>query len=317
LSATTLPFAGFGDVEGGENVAGLIALTGLSALRADLLAVHGKGDEAVASLVAAIRVQRTFSSLFSRNALSQRVLGSLRILLRHATPSVASLETLQRAFTDLPDEDGLARDLIRFRAVLIEDGGAMGVGPLPAGMPTVLHPFMLRLRRIQIEQFPDVIAAARGPWPDKIGTLAAMSDGARRPYSAERSVFGPLFSADPPSVAATGAIVTQAGLNLAMRGVAIATMAVERYRRAHDGAPPPSLAALTPSFIQAVPLDPFTGQALAYKADADRYLVYSADVNRKDDGGAFYGIGSLTAESFPRVRDYGITVSLTRGPGRQ
>src|SRR5215831_3168476 len=59
--ATPLPFKGFGDaVEGAEwGWIGVQALNTLACLRADLLAYHGDGDAAAASLAGAVRLQRT------------------------------------------------------------------------------------------------------------------------------------------------------------------------------------------------------------------------------------------------------------------
>ena len=123
--------------------------------------------------------------------------------------------------------------------------------------------------------------------------------------------------ADRSAPAALSATPAAAGLNLAMRRVAIAALAVERYRRAHDGALPPSLDALVPALLPAVPIDPFTGHPLVYKSGKDSYLLYSADMNRNDDGGALYGTGSLNPMPLPRLRDFGIKVPLVARQGAQ
>jgi hypothetical protein len=60
--------------------------------------------------------------------------------------------------------------------------------------------------------------------------------------------------------------------------------AVERYRLLH-GRPPESLAQLVPDLVANIPRDPFDGQPLRYRADPDRYLVYSVGEDRRDDGG--------------------------------
>jgi hypothetical protein len=107
------------------------------------------------------------------------------------------------------------------------------------------------------------------------------------------------------------------GMNLAFRRTAIATIAAERFRRAHAGQPPPSLAALVPEFLASVPQDPFDGKPLKYRVAADSYVVYSVDINRVDDSGELYGFGSgvggrvrgIRADPLPR--DIGIRVPLT------
>jgi hypothetical protein len=62
-------------------------------------------------------------------------------------------------------------------------------------------------------------------------------------------------------------------------------VAIERYRRGHAERLPPSLSDLTPTYLEAIPIDPFTGQPLLYAGRADGYVVYSAGVNRRDDSG--------------------------------
>lgn len=318
--ATALPFAGFGDtIEGPDwmNVQGLQSVSALSALRADLHAYRGRGDAAVQALIAAIGVQRTLPDLFNRYIVGARQLGSLRILLRHTAPSAVSLEALQRAFAGLPDDDGLERDLMLRRARLIEqvsDGVVLGDRVSSAAV-FVFHPFLTRMIRLQLEQFPDVLAAAREPWPDKFATLSTIAaDSAPR---SNRSPVRLALAAQPVNLAALSSMPATAGLNLAIRRVAIATLAIERYRRAHDGALPASLDALVPALLPAVPIDPFTGTPIVFKPAADSYLVYSTDTNRLDDGGQIYGTGSMNPMPLPRTRDFGIRVPLASRPGPQ
>ncbi len=65
-----------------------------------------------------------------------------------------------------------------------------------------------------------------------------------------------------------------------------AVLAIEQYRVAHNGALPPSLAALVPRFLSAVPVDPFDGKPIRYKKKAPKgYIVYSVGPDRQDDNG--------------------------------
>jgi hypothetical protein len=314
-----MPFAGFGDfVEGPDwiNTQGLQALSALSTLRADLLAYRGDGDAAAKSLVAAVRVQRTLPDLFSRYNIATRQFGSLRILLRHAAPSPAALEGLQQAFAELSDEDGVDRDLMLRRARLIEQQeDTLYPGGISRAAAFVFHPFLKYRVRVQIEQFPDVIAASRLPWPDKYSTLAAMAASVTQ--GTNRSALRNMLSGRTINVAAMSAAPAFAGINLVVRRVAIATVAIERYRRAHGGALPASLGALVPAYLPAVPIDPFSGGAIVYKPSADGYLVYSIDANRIDNGGQLYGTGSMSTTAAPRTRDFGIKVPLAPRPVRQ
>jgi hypothetical protein len=316
--ATPLPFAGFGDtIDGPEwiNTAGLQALGALAALRADLFACRGDGDAAVRALVAAVGVQRTLPDSFNRYYVGARQFGSLRILLRHAAPSEASLEALQRTFADLPDTDGLERELTLRRARLIEEQteGVQRGGPSPV-VAFVLRPFFTRMLRVQLQQFPEVIAAAREPWPDKFATLSTLAAGTMS--RANGRIVSAAVRGDVPNLAALAASPIIAGQILAMRRVAVATLAIARFRRAHGGALPPSLDALVPAFLRAVPIDPFTGKRIVYRPLADGYVVYSVDANRTDDGGQLYGTGSLNPMPLPKIRDFGIKVPLASASGQ-
>jgi hypothetical protein len=65
----------------------------------------------------------------------------------------------------------------------------------------------------------------------------------------------------------------------------IAAIAVERWRAAHGGKIPDSLSELVPSFLPAIPQDPYDGQPLRFKKLSKGYVVYSIGPNGQDDGG--------------------------------
>ncbi len=69
--------------------------------------------------------------------------------------------------------------------------------------------------------------------------------------------------------------------------VALATVACALERcRSSTGAYPDRLDALTPRFLERLPLDPANGEPLKYRrTDDDRFVLYSVGLNRKDDGG--------------------------------
>jgi hypothetical protein len=112
---------------------------------------------------------------------------------------------------------------------------------------------------------------------------------------------------------ALGMGLTQSAQGLAARRVATTVMAIERFRRIHGGALPASLDALAPALLPAVPEDPFSGTPLVYRHDGEGYVVYSVDLNRRDDEGALYGHGSAVTKFVGpgSRRDFGIRVPLT------
>ena len=107
-------------------------------------------------------------------------------------------------------------------------------------------------------------------------------------------------------------LLRSSATELASRRLAVTAIAAERYRRAHAGAPPPSLDALVPAFLPRVPEDPYSGQPLVLKPAADGYTIYSVDFDRRDDGGILYGFGAAQPKHVgpQSPRDLGIRVPL-------
>jgi hypothetical protein len=308
--ATPLDFGGFDPADRGTRDYELSQLAAQASLRADLAAAQGDGERAAAALVAVVRLQRTLTSTINRSSHAARVLGSLRILLRHTQPSDNALAALQRAFDSWPDEDRMLAYLLQERARFIEtaEGGMVPFAPVAARF--LLHPFVSRSGRMGIVSFEPAIALARLPLAERSAVVQrAVADYRSQPLWRYR-LFGALF--DPFPVAFAGWGLSQAKQEVAARRVTVAALAVERYRRAHTSAAPESLGGLVPAFLSAVPEDPFSMKPLVYRRDADGYVLYSVDANRKDDGGELYGHGAAIAKHVgpQSPRDLGIRVPL-------
>jgi hypothetical protein len=334
-AATPLDFKGFSSIapELHTNQSSLEGLSVINDLQADILSARGEGDAAADVLVRSIRLQRAITIPFYRSNASSRLYGSIRTLLKRGNPSEASLQRLQAAFDAWPDEDGAVENLQRHRAEILG-----GFWPHPIDRSWALRPQLVyrsgaaattafvvfrplathALRR-QFGPFEEALAVARQPWPGKLDSARVLA----QKYDVDLS--------RPPSrrtfIQRTTDVITQvitpsfgawqlayvlplAGTNLAMRRTAIAALAIERFRRAHAGQAPPSLDALVPAYLAAVPLDPYDGTPLKYKLDADSYVVYSVDRDRANDGGALYGHGSGVNGPGPQRRDIGIRVPL-------
>ena len=313
--AAALEFTGFGDLAPALPDGPPLTLAQLAALRADIFSARGDGDAAVRSLVACAGLWRTMPPrAFGRLQISSRLLASLRILFRHTSPSPAALAALQQALSAYPDADDLIEETRLRRARFLDDSAA----PRPTLHETLvrraMRPWIARSDRGQLEAFEEALAVAARPWPEKF----AVAGEIERRYAAEfrepprRGLFARQTAA--PGVAFARFGLRTAGLELAARRVAIATVAVERYRAAHGGTPPPSVAALVPAYLAAVPADPFTGRPLAYASSATEYRLYSVDTDGTDDGGAIYGLGSRAQSSPPQgsPRDLGIRVAVRR-----
>jgi hypothetical protein len=61
-------------------------------------------------------------------------------------------------------------------------------------------------------------------------------------------------------------------------------LAIQRYRLA-EGKLPDALARLVPTYLDAVPKDPFDGNDLRYKELETGFVVYSIGEDGSDDGG--------------------------------
>jgi len=312
--AAPLDFNGFGDVEIPSRNP-LSASAVLSDLRADLFSVKGKPDDAVSALVSSARAVRTSADTYSRWIGVSRLLGSVRILLRHTSPSEPALAKLQNAVASLPDADSVAAEMQRSRASMIDDWRNPRGTVSEAVLRRILRPWLTRSQRAELAATDEGLVVAREPWPGKLAAAQALERKyapAIKQLSERRGFFARI--AQPYGFGIPLVSVLPNGYELAARRVMIATLAIERYRRTHAEAPPESLDALVPAYLDAVPQDPFAKSPLVFRRGKDAYLVYSIDRDQKDDGGALYGVGSK-GQLNPRLgtpRDLGIRVEIAK-----
>ena len=71
---------------------------------------------------------------------------------------------------------------------------------------------------------------------------------------------------------------------VAHRRVVLTALAIERFRLA-EGKLPQTLSEVVPTYLDAVPKDPFDGEDLKYRTRDVGYVVYSVGDDRSDDGG--------------------------------
>jgi hypothetical protein len=83
----------------------------------------------------------------------------------------------------------------------------------------------------------------------------------------------------------SGRIIESVAKSLTDQNLVRTAIALERYRRAKGRYPYRMLEALTPEFLDEVPRDCFSGEALKYRRAEEGCLVYSIGIDRKDDGG--------------------------------
>jgi hypothetical protein len=274
-------------------------------LRADVRSARGDAEGAVAALVPCLRLQRTLLRSY-RGQHAGRLLGSFRVLFRHTSPSDASLAILQRGFAGWPEDDGAVRALLQDRVRFLSYSDGPSGGFLGFLTSTLARPFLTNLTRRRLESYDAALAMARLPPERRQAALAAVR---RAPPPRRPGLIGQFF--EPQIYIGVG--YYRGPQDLAARRTMVAVLAVERYRRAHQGALPPSLDGLVPALLPSVPEDPYlAGHPIVYRRDPDSYVVYSVDANRKDDGGEFYGHGAAVAKHVgpQSPRDLGIRVPL-------
>ena len=71
-------------------------------------------------------------------------------------------------------------------------------------------------------------------------------------------------------------------------GAAQTAVAIERFRLKNENRLPETLEQLRPSFLTAIPVDPFNGEPLRYKQLKAGYVVYSVGSDKADDGGQYH-----------------------------
>lgn len=311
----------------------MLDLNTLNSLRADIASIKDDADAAVSAIRASIRLERTIPVLFYRQFVSRRILESLRLLLRSTAPTDAQLAALQQCFEELPDDDGMAAELLATRAQTLGEfwpypagagswalrGQIRARGIVESVMFVAVRPWVTHQMRVMLQPFDQAIEIARKPWPQKLDATEAFARTHSLPDRSAKSglSFAVRLGLFLPDLAVWNlhSHLPWAGAILVQRRVPIGVLAVERFRRAHAGTPPASLAELVPEYMSAIPVDPFAGQPLRYVVTEDSYIVYSVDVDRVDDKGALYGAYSggrtriMPNDKSPR--DLGMRVPLT------
>ncbi|MGH9312072.1 MAG: hypothetical protein ACRD1S_02625 [Vicinamibacterales bacterium] len=276
--------------------ADFLQLSRLNAMRTESRARAGDGDAAAASLVASIRLRRvmeTSTPVTWAVSADANFLSVAGVMLGESQPSAEALRSVQEALEKATRPSVVEDGIVAMRGRAIQRfwreyfGGT--VVPTARGAPRRL-PLRERIMRPWrthrfVATLGDVerrLEAARQPWPRKLDAFEVPRAGRDAPV--------PAIELPDPKRAAT---------RLASDRVAIAALAVERFRRRPGGATPASLSELSPEFLTSIPDDPFSEKPLIYRREQAGYVVYSVGANRADDGGA---VG-------PNESDLGLRVS--------
>ena len=145
-----------------------------------------------------------------------------------------------------------------------------------------------------LDQFSNLIAAARSPFPDSLALVSQwperMSEARSKGYLISDLMLPKLAPALENSAA-----------RLAEMRAGRTAIAIERYRLANGTAAPIALNSLVPSYLSAVPSDPFDGKPLRYRKSTKGYIVYSVGPDRTDDKGTAPKKGSSADAKYDLV----------------
>ena len=235
-----------------------------------------------------------------------------------------ALGALQEALAAGEHPDHLLDTLVRERARYLDvvwrrHYGATPDAPEAFGMPisgTLLRPVISRHAVSALRVWATLIELARRPqaeWAPRYEELTTEHPSPRRGQA------GGIFATMTGSVVPIGIFgAALDGDPLAVDRAARAAVAVERYRRHHGDALPPSLEELVPAHLDSVPVDPYSERPLLYRAGDAGYTIYSVGPDLKDDGGDLTPELRRTDQGWGRrvIRgaDVGVHVALTHQP---
>jgi hypothetical protein len=285
--------------------------------RTNLLALEGRGDESAQSLYAALRLQRTMSywplgsparegkpAARRSNPIGlQYLTRQLQMLVSRTRPPATHLALLAEEFATLDNDDLLRYDLMWLRAnsrINVDNpywwrrSGGIGVGAFKLGesiaasvQAPLYRPFLLHRTNTLLRDYGEAIDVQAGKrWPDKLDALAAH----QREWVRDQREHA-------ESVARELALIRSART----------IIAIEQYRRANAERIPENWNAL--SQVQPPLVDPFSGLPLKILVTGNRYVVYSIDANRRDDGGDVEFHVWQVGQPSRRGSDVGISVT--------
>lgn len=133
-------------------------------------------------------------------------------------------------------------------------------------------------KQVYLQVMATNLAAARTPYPERVDR-ARQAGNLASTLPTKFCIFSRMML---PAV--WRAMLKEADHTARCR-TADAALAVERFRRAHNGALPASLDALVPAYLPKVPSDPYSGQPLLFKPLNPGFVVYSVGEDGRDDGG--------------------------------
>ena len=268
----------------------VLSLAAVMGARTLALSWDGQGDAAVESVQSTLGLRRIIRHL--RWPFLYSIRNDTAAVLSLSKPSPEALARLQRALEVEDARDDVFDGLLADRARAIEGVWRRYYGPSPAAprdyrlrmrsvMDTVRRPLMTRRAVRMMRRWAELIEASRRPWPERVRAIEEL--GRRHgPPSDSREELMFLFPSAGTSDAPYALITPRA---VVIDRASIAAIAVERFRRDHDGALPAAMSDLTPRYLPRLPVDPYSGRPMLLAKDGTSYRIYSVGPDGNDDGG--------------------------------
>jgi hypothetical protein len=255
-------------------------------------------EKAVESVIASLSVSRSLNqepvliSHLVHIACQGFSLESLQRLLNRAPLTNPQLSKLAAAIEVSENPQALTRAFVGERCMGDDAFYGLRMGKVPmkdmvsflGEPPWWCHLFwlyrttgLLELdERCYLDIMEDNVRAAQLPPPENITAASAVVDKVNHVSACH------VLSRMMP-IALDQALIKSGRCAAIIRNAQTA-IAVERYRLA-NAALPKQLSDLVPTFLLAVPADPFDGKPLRYKSLEKGYIVYSIGDDREDNGG--------------------------------
>jgi hypothetical protein len=310
--ASSLPFGGFAPGTAYANRALDTAdLYYACGLRTVYLALQqGQSQDTAVSLLSELSLIR------SNGVLSDVILPSrfpsaehVAFVLGRADPTDNDLLAIATRLREAEDDQAVTRQLDVRRARSIEMFLARARYGSGLGWDWMLRPLAARTFLTNLDAFGAKVGAATRPWPERLDVTTGTPSGPVKWFAG--------WIGEPAGL--SDVAIRAIALDLAGIRAAELAVAVERYRRANGGNYPTAVEQLAPAFIDALPIDPYSGKPMRFQSTATEFVVYSVGPDRSDNNGDITGAAAagLTATSRqPRPAAGDVGLKITKRTGR-